>query len=121
MKAAAVFLCLATLACTDSSGPSENVDGVWVASGQSFSVTLELTQRGDSVTGSGASFAFVTSAASNFAIAGSYSRPRLALAFRQDTTVLAQFTATVATDGKSMNGVETFSGGADTLRFARQP
>jgi hypothetical protein len=63
----------------------------------------------------------VSSSASNFAIAGSYSKPHLALAFRQDTTVLAQFTATVAADGKSMNGVETFSGGADTLSFVRQP
>lgn len=121
MKATAAYLCLVILgSCTDSSGPSENVDGVWMASGQAFSVTLELAQRGDSVTGTGASWAFVSTSASTFAIAGSYSQPRLSLTFSQDTTVLARFAATVTSDGKSMTGVETFLGGADTLTFVRQ-
>ena len=121
MKTACAGLCLAFLvACTDSSAPTGNVAGAWVSSGQSFSVTLELAQRGDSVMGTGASFAFVNPSSSTFAIAGTYTDPHLALTFEQDTTVLAQFAGTVASDGKSMVGIETFTGGADTLTFLRQ-
>jgi hypothetical protein len=114
MRRVSMSLGLAVLAgCVTGVGPADDVSGVWRAAQGSFGVTLELVQRRDSVTGSGAAWPL------SFAIAGTYARPRLTLTFHNDTTIVARFGGTVESDSV-LTGVETFVNGADTLTFVRQ-
>lgn len=114
MRRVSMSLGLAVLAgCVSGVGPADDVSGVWRAAHGSFGVTLELAQRRDSVTGSGAAWPV------SFSIAGTYARPRLALTFHNDTTIVARFAGTVESDS-ILTGVETFVNGADTLTFVRQ-
>ena len=81
--------------CLDGAGPAAEVSGVWTASAGPFGMTLELVQRGEAVTGTGASYAFSSPTSVTFAIAGTYSAPHLALTFTRDTLLLAEFDGTV--------------------------
>jgi hypothetical protein len=120
MRVATFLGLVALLGCTDSAAPTTDVTGIWASSDVQFGMTLELTQRGDSVQGSGSGWAFSALSSPTFAIAGKYARPQLALTFSSDTLVLAHFTGTVSADGARLVGVETFTSGADTLIFVRQ-
>jgi len=120
MRTAFIGLCLSFLvSCLNDVGPAGDVSGVWQASAQPFGVTLNLAQRGDSVTGTGSSWAFASPSSPTFSIAGRYSRPHLGLTFSRDTTVLAQLAGTVISPDRLV-GVQAFVNGADTLTFVRQ-
>ena len=115
----ACFCFMVLSGCLDGAGPAAEVGGVWTASAGPFGMTLELAQRGEAVTGTGASYAFSSPTSVTFAIAGTYFAPHLALTFTRDTLLLAEFDGTVLS-GERLVGVETFVNGADTLTFVRQ-
>src|SRR5438552_19120888 len=91
MRTAFIGLCLIFLvSCLNDVGPADDVSGVWQASAQPFGGTLNLAQRGDSVRGTGSSWACASPSSPTFSIAARHCRPHAWLTFSCDTTGLGQ-------------------------------
>jgi hypothetical protein len=112
--------CALLLGCADSVAPTQDVTGTWVAAQVESITSIDLTQHGTAVGGTGTYWRFVNPPTGTLTITGTYVPPILRVTLAYDNGATATYTAR-ALDGVHLEGTANFGGGiVDSLAFTRQ-